>query len=125
MRGRRDGLGETLSRLRTRGINVGVLSDYARVEERLARLAIDPALFDSLASAESAGALKPAPRPFLEMCSAWGIDPGETLVVGDRFDTDGAAAKSAGMQFLKIGDKKGPLGEGRSWTAIKSYLNEL
>jgi FMN phosphatase YigB (HAD superfamily) len=124
MRGSRKGLRETLSLLRNKGVMVAVLSDYARVEQRLAGLGIGADLFDLLASAESSGALKPTVRPFLEIARAWNLNPAHILVIGDREDTDGAAAENAGMQFLGISDRK-QAGEYLSWAGIRARLGEI
>ncbi len=100
----RPGLVALLDKLRGQGTKLAVLSDYDTVEERLRMLRIPPDCFDHLSSCESAGALKPAVRPFLEIARYWNIPAEQVLVVGDREDTDGKAARSAGMQFLQIVD---------------------
>jgi len=93
---------QMLERLRRDRVRTAVLSDFARVPERLASLGIPSGLFDTLASSESAGALKPSPRPFLDIAEGWGVEPSEVLVVGDRDDTDGEGARRAGMQFALL-----------------------
>jgi FMN phosphatase YigB (HAD superfamily) len=80
------------------------LSDYGCVKERLEKLGLPVSLFDMVSSCEAAGALKPHPRPFLAIAEKWGIVPGNILVIGDRGDTDGEAAKNAGMQFVMVSD---------------------
>src|SRR5690606_40516027 len=55
---------------------------------------------------ESGGpsALKPAPDGYLKAALSLGVSPEHCLVIGDRDDADGAAARAAGMAFrLKIG----------------------
>jgi phosphoglycolate phosphatase-like HAD superfamily hydrolase len=49
---------------------------------------------------ESFGAQKPAVRPLLSIAADIGIAPEETLVVGDREETDGLGAFRAGMRFF-------------------------
>jgi FMN phosphatase YigB (HAD superfamily) len=98
------GIGGLLKRLSSRGIRLAVLSDYGKVAERLGKLWIPVSRFDTLSSSEEAGALKPHPRPFLDIAEKWGIDPPHILVIGDRTDTDGLAAKNAGMQFWQVSD---------------------
>ena len=125
MKGRREGLTEMLLHARSKGIKLAVLSDYACIDERLKGLKIDAGLFDIIASSEQAGALKPCPRPLAEIAESWSFNPDEILVVGDRSDTDGVAAKQAGMNFLQISDKKKPPSGSREWEQVKSYINSL
>lgn len=101
----RPGLLETLHHLKNGGIQTAVLSDYHSVQERLAGLRIPVSLFDTVTSCEFFGALKPAPRPFLEIAGRWNEACASILVVGDRTDTDGEAARHAGMQFLLLSDR--------------------
>ncbi|HUI92131.1 MAG TPA: HAD family hydrolase [Chitinivibrionales bacterium] len=93
-----------LGALREKGVRLAVLSDYGCVKERLEKLGLSPTIFDAVSSCEDAGALKPHPRPLLAIAEKWGIAPGQILVLGDRADTDGAAAKNAGMQFIRVAD---------------------
>ncbi|MCB9916751.1 MAG: HAD hydrolase-like protein, partial [Planctomycetes bacterium] len=44
-----------------------------------------------------------APDGYLEAARRLGVAPAECLVVGDRDDADGAAARAAGMAFRRIG----------------------
>ena len=114
---RRTRLDRLLQSLRTQGIALAVFSDYGYVLERLEALDIDPEQFDVIASSEEYGALKPAVRPFLEVASLLSVSPEKTLLVGDREDTDGAGAASAGMSFVKVSDN--------SWGAfIDLHLRE-
>lgn len=102
---KRVGIEDICRIFKERSIKVGVLSDYAKVEERLLSLKIKPSLFDVLSSCEDKGALKPAVRPFLEIAGEMGLSPSDILVVGDRDDTDGEGARKAGMSFRLIGKK--------------------
>jgi FMN phosphatase YigB (HAD superfamily) len=115
---------DTLRSLKSRGTRLAVLSDYHSVAERLEKLRIPLELFDTITSCEAAGALKPAARPFLEIAAAWNLAPSSILVVGDRDDTDGEAARRAGMQFLQVGDGKHlrPAGQARSWSEVREML---
>jgi FMN phosphatase YigB (HAD superfamily) len=120
----RPGLVPMLGNLRERGTKLAVLSDYATVEERLRMLRIPPDCFDHLSSCESAGALKPAARPFLDIARKWSISAEAILVVGDRDDTDGQAARSAGMQFLQIidGRNTSSMQNALTWQALRTLL---
>jgi HAD superfamily hydrolase (TIGR01549 family) len=98
----RPGLASLLRELRERGLRIAVLSDYGRVAERIEALRLPVTLFDDLASAEDAGALKPSPLPFIMSARNLGLEPDEVLVVGDRKDMDGQGARAAGMAFLHV-----------------------
>lgn len=117
----RPGVNDTIAILRKAGLKLGVLSDYDHVSSRLGHLDIDPSLFDVMTSSEAYGALKPCKEPFLDIASNWNLAPENILVVGDRDDTDGGAARSAGMQFLQISDSKKIPGS-KSWDEIKKAL---
>jgi putative hydrolase of the HAD superfamily len=123
----RPGLGGMLKKLSAKGVKLAVLSDYGRVTERLRKLWIPVTRFDAVTSCEEAGALKPHPRPFLDIAEKWGIDPVHILVIGDRADTDGLAAKNAGMQFWQVSDKcfkpKGAMRWGRICRRLKKLEN--
>ncbi len=122
-RGSRPGLNSLLAAVRAKGIKLAVLSDYGRVAERLEKLGIPPDLFDTVASCEACGALKPHPRPFLEIAKEWAISPHQVLVVGDRADTDGEAARGAGMDFLRI--RASAAAEGARWRVVRKTLEAL
>ncbi len=48
------------------------------------------------------GRLKPWPDGYLLAAEQLGVAPGECLVIGDRADADGEAARRAGMAFRRI-----------------------
>lgn len=91
-----------LENLRVMGVKTAVLSDYPSIKDRLDSIGLDSNLFNVMLSAEEIGALKPSPRPFLEVAKELGIEPGGCLVVGDRSDTDGDGARACGMDFIRI-----------------------
>jgi beta-phosphoglucomutase-like phosphatase (HAD superfamily) len=57
-----------------------------------------------VASGEPGGArwLKPHPEGYVTAAERLGVAPGRCLVVGDRMDVDGEAAKLAGMAFRLV-----------------------
>jgi FMN phosphatase YigB (HAD superfamily) len=83
---------------------LAVYSDYPCLRERMAALGLMPGERVRLYGPESFGAQKPAPGPFLRIAQDLGVSPGETLVIGDRDDTDGAGALNAGMSFFRLDD---------------------
>lgn len=121
----RPGINQTLYGLKERNINLAVLSDYDSVNERLNNLGIDSSHFSITASCEASGALKPSPKSFLQIANRWGIPPEQLLVVGDRDDTDGAAARSARMNFIQIHDTTPPSGTSMDWCSLQRYLEQL
>jgi putative hydrolase of the HAD superfamily len=123
MRHSRPGINELLNAVRAKGINVGLISDYSRVRERLARLDISDSAFDPILSSEESGALKPSSVPYEITARQWAIAPEHILVIGDRMNTDGLAAKNAGMAFLQVGSGKTPAVH--SWGDVAEILLNL
>jgi HAD superfamily hydrolase (TIGR01549 family) len=121
--GRRN-LNETLSRLKRHNVKLAVLSDYHAVVERLEKLKIGIDVFDIITSCEMKGALKPSSRPFLEIASQWNLSTNSILVIGDREDTDGEAARNAEMQFLLLSKNKN-YKNSMPWSEVCRILNSL
>ncbi len=95
---------EGLQEFRTAGGKLGVVSDYP-AKDKLESMGLDT-LFDVVvANGEhpELRRLKPAPDGYLIAAQALGVPPAQCLVIGDRDDADGAAARRAGMQFRLIG----------------------
>jgi HAD superfamily hydrolase (TIGR01549 family) len=100
---RRAALIEELQRFRAAGGRLALVSDYP-ARTKLAALGC-AALFDAIvASGEEGGAswLKPHPDGYLSAAAKLGIAPDRCLVVGDRPDADGKAARRAGMAFRQV-----------------------
>ena len=102
-RARRRGFFAELVRVRAGGGKTALVSDYpARV--KLAALGAE-SLFDHVVAAGEPGGparLKPAPDGYLAAAARLGVTAGECLVIGDRDDADGEAARRAGMAFRRI-----------------------
>ena len=76
------------------------LSDYP-TERKLKALNMETVLsFSSLDSCIDR--LKPDPKGLLHICRCWKLLPGECLVIGDRDDRDGEAARRAGMNYIIV-----------------------
>jgi FMN phosphatase YigB (HAD superfamily) len=124
----RPGLIDVLSEMKERGARLAVLSDFGGVIERLEALRIPRYLFDDVVGAEDFGVLKPSPVPFLALAKKWGLVPTSLVVVGDRWDLDGASAEAAGMQFLGVVER-GLLGRGEQadgfhdWSYVREQLS--
>jgi FMN phosphatase YigB (HAD superfamily) len=78
-----------------------IFSDY-RPSTKLSALHLD-GRFQSIFAGEDLGHLKPSPTVFRNIIEQLGITPAELLHIGDRPDTDGAAASEVGFQVAIIG----------------------
>jgi HAD superfamily hydrolase (TIGR01549 family) len=123
----RPGMVELLGRMQERGVKLAVVSDFGGVAERLEALRIPRQLFDDIVGAEDFGVLKPSPAPFSALAEKWGLVPSSLVVVGDRWDLDGASAEAAGMEFLGVVER-GLLGRRKpaegffEWTYVAEQL---
>ena len=95
---RRGDLLAALEKYRERGGKTALVSDYPASGKLQALGATQ--LFDIVVSSGEPGGpskLKPHPEGYLLAAAALGVEPIHCLVVGDRDDADGAAARAAGM----------------------------
>jgi HAD superfamily hydrolase (TIGR01549 family) len=100
---RREGLVEEIASYRSGGGKTALVSDYP-AEAKLRALDAR-SLFDVVvANGEPGGprALKPSPDGLLAAATRLGVSPGRCLVLGDRDDADGEAARRAGMSFRLV-----------------------
>ncbi len=100
---RRAGLLDEVSAFRSGGGRTALVSDYP-ARDKLRALGAE-ALFEVVvASGEPGGPaqLKPSPSGYLVAAERLGVTPAECLVVGDRDDADGEAARRAGMGFRLV-----------------------
>jgi HAD superfamily hydrolase (TIGR01549 family) len=89
---------------REAGGRTALVSDYP-AKQKLEALGAS-SLFDVvIANGEPGGPdrLKPAPDGLLLAAKALDVAPEDCLVLGDREDADGAAARAAGMEFRLVG----------------------
>ena len=101
---RRRSLLDEIAEHRAAGGKTALVSDYP-ARRKLAALGAE-SLFDVvIASGEPEGPrwLKPHPEGYLLAARALGVEPPRCLVIGDRDDADGSAARSAGMAFRLVG----------------------
>ncbi len=100
---RRNRLIAELHEFRGGGGRAALISDYpARAKLRALECS---QLFDAIvANGEPSGPrfLKPHPEGYLRAAEALGVSPKRCLVVGDRQEADGEAARRAGMDFRRI-----------------------
>jgi putative hydrolase of the HAD superfamily len=97
----------TLGMLRTRGLTLGVISNF---DYRLYRILDGLGLsrwFDSITISSEAGYAKPSARLFEIALRQHRLAPGEALHVGDSQHLDLAGASAAGMAAVLINRKSG------------------
>jgi FMN phosphatase YigB (HAD superfamily) len=100
---RRQALLAEIGAFRTAGGRTALVSDYP-ARRKLEALGAHE-LFDTVvASGEPGGPrrLKPHPEGYLLAAERLEVDPSACLVIGDRDDADGEAARAAGMAFRRI-----------------------
>lgn len=100
---RRRALLTEIVRARAEGLRTALVSDYP-ARGKLAALGVVD-LFDGVvANGEHPDLkrLKPSPEGFLLAAEQLGVAASECLVLGDRLDVDGQAARRAGMDFRLI-----------------------
>lgn len=108
------GLKEVFQSLRTRGIKIGVFSDYP-ARQKLEAMNLEA---DFVISAEEANVrvLKPNPLGLIQLIAKAKATPSTTLMIGDRIDRDGEAAVRAGTLSLIRSDK-----DLADWNCFQSY----
>lgn len=102
-RTKRQALLDALRAYRTQGGKTALVSDYPASGKLRALGALQ--LFDLVVSSGEDGGpsqLKPDPEGYLKAASRLGIEPARCLVIGDRDDADGEAARAAGMGLCLI-----------------------
>ena len=92
------GLPDLFDGLKRNGKIIGVLSDYPAA----AKLAALGLVADHVVHAgdHGVGVLKPHPRGLQALMAAAGVRPDETVLIGDRANRDGEAARRAGAAAL-------------------------
>ncbi|MDX2166594.1 MAG: HAD family hydrolase [Deltaproteobacteria bacterium] len=99
----REGVVETLTEMRRRGLHVGMVSNIDDDQlDHLIDVAGLRAHFDSLLSSERAGSCKPDPGIFTQALERAGCAAGEALFVGDTLAADIAGANRMGMRSALI-----------------------
>ncbi len=99
----RRGLVREIQRYAAGGGRLGLVSDYP-VADKLSALACGVQFDVVVAHGEERCPthLKPHPSGYLAAARALGVEPQACLVIGDREDADGEAARRAGMGFRLI-----------------------
>lgn len=89
------------ARIRTSGRSIGILSDY-QAEEKLRAMNLEA---DHILGAGDVGILKPHPRGLLTLMERAGMTASQTVMIGDRAERDGEAARRAGVPCLIRSEK--------------------
>ncbi|TCC59738.1 HAD family hydrolase [Kribbella pittospori] len=83
---------------RSNGLRIGVLTNGSTKQQNAKIEAIGLAdLIDVVCTTESLGISKPAPETYLRTCEALGVDPVETLMIGDNLELDVLAPRALGL----------------------------
>lgn len=98
--------------LQAAGKQVAVWSDYP-AHDKLAALGLRADLVVWAGDA-GVGRLKPDPRGLRAILHATGVPPQRTLMIGDRFDRDAAAAQRAGVRSLVLSRHSPPADAGQA-----------
>jgi HAD superfamily hydrolase (TIGR01549 family) len=102
---KRQGVETFFSLLKSRGVQIGVFSDYP-VADKLQALGLSERITLTLCATDpDINAFKPHPRGFWHACTRWGISPEEVLYIGDRPEVDAVGAAAAGMPCVLLANR--------------------
>jgi putative hydrolase of the HAD superfamily len=96
-------LPELFHGLHNHGKKIGILSDYP-ARKKLEALELDADLI-VCAHDEDVGVLKPHPRGLNVLMSRAGVTPAETILIGDRPERDGLAARAVNVRAVILSRK--------------------
>jgi putative hydrolase of the HAD superfamily len=83
---------------RSNGWRIGVLTNGSTPQQNAKLAAIGLAgSVDVVSTSEGLGFSKPAVEAYHLTCDALGVEPADTLMIGDNFDLDVAGARAAGL----------------------------
>ena len=113
----REGVVETLDELRARGLSLGLISVCS--EDVPAAWPETPLAgrFDAATFSSECGVMKPEPEVYLQTADALGVDPAETLYVGDGANDELRGARDVGMTPVLIA----PSGREPWWPAARDW----
>ena len=113
----RDGVVETLTELRARGLGVGLISNCTSdVPEIWPETAFAP-LFDVAVFSSACGLVKPDPRIYALVLDGLGVEPREALFVGDGANDELGGAERVGMRPVLIHRP----GEDPHWDGLREW----
>lgn len=83
---------------RSNGWRIGVLTNGSTTQQNAKLAAIGLAeLVDVVCTSESLGVSKPDAVAYLQTCIALGVEPADTMMIGDNLELDVLAARQAGL----------------------------
>jgi len=92
----------TLEELATKGVRLGVISNWdERLRGLLRRLKLD-GFFETIVVSCEVGFAKPSPVIFAQAAEKLGLPPESILHIGDSFEMDVQGARSAGLKALRL-----------------------
>lgn len=95
------GVREALALVAARGLPAVVVSNFdGRLPPLLAELGLGP--FAAVVTSATVGAAKPDPAALRAACAAVGVDPAETIHLGDSAREDGGMCAAAGARWLPV-----------------------
>ena len=110
-----------ITALANSGTVVAFLSDYP-CREKIQALGLD-ARNAFWTDHPAIGASKPSPNTLRRVASQMGVDTAASLLIGDRDDRDGEAARRAGMEYL-IKSRRNPTDE-HTFLSYDDLLRQL
>jgi phosphoglycolate phosphatase/putative hydrolase of the HAD superfamily len=102
---RRRGIEAFLTFLESKGMQIGVFSDYPALDKLQALGLAERMSLVLSATDPEINAFKPHPTGFLHACALWGLPPEEVLYIGDRLEVDAVGAANAGMPCVLVGER--------------------
>ncbi|HEY3183342.1 MAG TPA: HAD family hydrolase [Gaiellaceae bacterium] len=100
----RDGVVATLDELRRRGLKLGLISVCSEEVPAVWPQTPLAARFDATTFSSECGVMKPEPEIYLRTADALGIDPVDTLYVGDGANDELRGAREVGMTPVLIAE---------------------
>ncbi|MFI6673659.1 HAD family hydrolase [Kribbella sp. NPDC050470] len=83
---------------RRNGLRIGILTNGSTKQQNAKLTAIGLAdLIDVVCTSESLGVSKPDPQAYLQTCQALGVEPADTVMIGDNLELDVLAARQVGL----------------------------
>ena len=104
----------TLTGLRQAGFKLGLVSNRSEPLDEIVESLGFTGMFDLILAAGEVGWYKPDPRLLLYAAEQLGVEPGETLYLGDNFHADVIGASAAGMTPVLL-DPRGIYPEADCW----------
>jgi putative hydrolase of the HAD superfamily len=98
----REGVVDTLDELRERGLKLGLISVCSEEVPALWPQTPLAKRFDATTFSSECGVMKPEPEIYLRTADALGIDPADTLYVGDGANDELRGARDVGMTPVLI-----------------------